>query len=74
MQIRGRPAGHFTAHICPLSSTEPATIMEEAVSIANAITESGDIVSLSPASASFDSYADFEARGNHFKQLVQALQ
>lgn len=33
MQIRGRPAGHFTAHICPLSSTEPATIMEEAVSI-----------------------------------------
>lgn len=50
-----------------------AASMEEAVAIANAITEKGDIVSLSPASASFDMYADFEARGNHFKQLVQKL-
>ena len=60
--------------LLPQLSIYHASTMEEAVSIANAITESGDIVSLSPASASFDSYADFEARGNHFKQLVQALQ
>lgn len=33
----------------------------------------GDIVTLSPACASFDAYPNFEARGQHFKQLVQAL-
>lgn len=50
-----------------------ASNMEDAVAIAKAISSVGDIVTLSPASASFDLYADFEARGNHFKQLVQAL-
>jgi UDP-N-acetylmuramoylalanine--D-glutamate ligase len=30
-------------------------------------------VLLSPACASFDQYRDFEARGDHFRQLVQAL-
>ena len=35
--------------------------------------EPGDIVMLSPASPSFDSYSGFEERGRHFKQLVNAL-
>jgi len=30
-------------------------------------------VLLSPACASFDQYSDFEARGDHFRQLVQTL-
>jgi UDP-N-acetylmuramoylalanine--D-glutamate ligase len=30
-------------------------------------------VLLSPACASFDQYSDFEARGDHFRQLVLAL-
>jgi UDP-N-acetylmuramoylalanine--D-glutamate ligase len=30
-------------------------------------------VLLSPACASFDQYSDFEARGDHFRQLVHAL-
>jgi UDP-N-acetylmuramoylalanine--D-glutamate ligase len=30
-------------------------------------------VLLSPACASFDQYSDFEARGDHFRQLVAAL-
>ena len=29
--------------------------------------------SMSPASASFDLYKDFDARGKHFKALVNAL-
>ncbi|MBQ8739953.1 MAG: UDP-N-acetylmuramoyl-L-alanine--D-glutamate ligase [Clostridia bacterium] len=33
----------------------------------------GDIVTLSPACASFDAYPNFVARGNHFKQLVNEL-
>ncbi len=47
--------------------------MEEAVLQADKITRSGDIVFMSPASASFDMYPNFEVRGNHFKELVQAL-
>lgn len=47
--------------------------MEEAVAICRAEAQAGDIVSLSPASASFDLYANFAERGNHFKRLVNAL-
>lgn len=47
--------------------------MAEAVQIAYKNTGEGDIVTLSPASASFDAYANFEERGRHYKQLVNAL-
>ena len=47
--------------------------MEEAVALANRLAKEGDIVALSPASASFDLYSNFEKRGDHFKSLVQAL-
>lgn len=47
--------------------------MQEAVSAARDYSESGDIVSLSPACASFDMYRMFEERGNHFKKLVSEL-
>lgn len=50
-----------------------ADSMEEAVKLARTLSVPGDIVSLSPASASFDMYKDFEARGNHFMALVNAL-
>ncbi len=48
--------------------------MQEAVQKAREVAEKGDIVSLSPACASFDLYPDFEARGRHFKELVNAFQ
>lgn len=47
--------------------------MAEAVEKARENAVSGDIVSMSPASASFDLYKDFDARGKHFKALVNAL-
>lgn len=47
--------------------------MEEAVKLAYEAAGSGDIVSMSPACASFDMYKDFEAKGNHFKELVNKL-
>ena len=47
--------------------------MEEAVALARAAAKPGDIVSLSPASASFDAYPNFEARGRHYKQVVNSL-
>lgn len=47
--------------------------IEEAVKRAHDIAESGDIVTLSPACASFDAYPNFVARGNHFKEVVNKL-
>lgn len=47
-----------------------AANMEEAVNAAREASQPGDIVSLSPASAAFDLYKNFEDRGKHFKELV----
>lgn len=47
--------------------------MAEAVQAARENAVSGDIVSLSPACASFDMYRMFEERGKHFKQCVNDL-
>ncbi len=47
--------------------------MEEAVAAADAMAQNEDIVFMSPASASFDMYKNFEERGNHFKRLVAEL-
>ena len=47
--------------------------ISEAVADAHKTAQSGDIVTLSPACASFDKYPNFVARGNHFKQLVNEL-
>ncbi|MNI61187.1 UDP-N-acetylmuramoylalanine--D-glutamate ligase [compost metagenome] len=47
--------------------------LEECVDYAKKIAKSGDIVVLSPASASFDLYKNFEERGDHFKGLVEEL-
>lgn len=48
--------------------------MEEAVALCRRLAKPGDIVTLSPASASFDLYPNFEVRGDHFKRLVQELE
>lgn len=45
----------------------------EAVEKAHTTASAGDIVTLSPACASFDKYPNFAARGNHFKELVNKL-
>ena len=47
--------------------------METAVAAAAAEAEPGETVLLAPACASFDQYRSFEARGDHFAALVDAL-
>lgn len=47
--------------------------LARAVDIARKAARPGEIVLLSPACASFDTYRDFEERGRHFKSLVVAL-
>lgn len=47
--------------------------LEEAVNEAKEISEDGDIVTLSPACASFDMFPNFAVRGNKFKEIVNSL-
>ena len=47
--------------------------LENAVNIAKQKSKPGQIVLLSPASASFDAFKNFEDRGNKFKQYVNNL-
>ena len=44
-----------------------------AVTAAAAAAAPGEVVLLSPACASYDQYPDFEARGAHFRRLVEEL-
>jgi UDP-N-acetylmuramoylalanine--D-glutamate ligase len=45
--------------------------LEAALAAARAAARPGEVVLLSPACASFDQYADYEARGEHFRALVE---
>ncbi|WPC41794.1 UDP-N-acetylmuramoyl-L-alanine--D-glutamate ligase [Clostridium sp. JS66] len=47
--------------------------LEKALSSARGFAKEGDIITLSPACASFDMFPNFEARGNKFKELVKEL-
>lgn len=48
--------------------------LDEGVAYAVAHAKEGDIVTLSPACASFDAFPNFEVRGRYFKKLIAALQ
>jgi UDP-N-acetylmuramoylalanine--D-glutamate ligase len=50
----------------------PYGTLERAVEAAAAAAAPGEVVLLSPACASYDQFADFEARGRAFKELVVA--
>ncbi len=51
-----------------------ASSLEEAVSLCRAHAERGDIVSLSPACASFGMFPNFETRGERFREIVNGLE
>jgi len=68
--------GHSARAFALQLGTTPHEICETldlAVARAAAEAEAGEVVLLAPAAASFDQYKDFEARGDHFRALVQAL-
>ena len=48
--------------------------MEDAVAAARVAAPPGGVVLLAPGCASFDQYSGFEARGEHFRSLVNALE
>lgn len=47
--------------------------IRDAVLKAHKMSEEGDIVTLSPACASFDKFPNFTVRGNYFKEIVNEL-
>ena len=56
-----------------LTSIACASDFENALYQAAQISEPGDVVLLSPGCTSFDSFHDFEERGNYFKKWVNNL-
>lgn len=68
----GEAAGSIEKALSGAVAVERSKTMEEAVRRANALARPGDTVLLSPACASFDQYANFEERGNHFARLARA--
>jgi len=71
----GRAATDITHAFEGLCPTSIATSMKEAVTMADELAVMGDVVLLSPACASFDWYptGGYPARGDDFRQLVEAL-
>jgi UDP-N-acetylmuramoylalanine--D-glutamate ligase len=54
-------------------SDDLATAVKQARELARKEGREGAVVLLSPACASFDQFANFEARGDAFRDLVEAL-
>lgn len=63
----------FHELLAPHMPVERSEMMGAAVHSAAAQAQPGDVIMLSPACASFDQFKDFEARGDAFRAIVEAL-
>jgi UDP-N-acetylmuramoylalanine--D-glutamate ligase len=69
----GDAGPRFADLLEPSMPVHRSEMMCEAIRQAIEEAKPGDVVLLSPACASFDQFRDFEARGDAFRQLVDAL-
>ena len=73
----GATAGQIRAAVENCDMVQPEITdcgkFENAVKAAAAAAEAGDVVLMSPASASFDEFKNFAVRGNFFKKLIMEL-
>ncbi|MGE5726789.1 MAG: UDP-N-acetylmuramoyl-L-alanine--D-glutamate ligase [Acidobacteriota bacterium] len=69
----GAAAEKIESHLGGIVEVVRAGTLDVAVKRAAASAESGDVVLLAPACASFDQFENYEQRGRVFKQTVQAL-
>ncbi len=68
----GEAAGRLAEDLDGAVPLVAAGDLSTAVALAEQAAEAGDVILLSPACASFDQYRDFEARGEHFRNLLPA--
>jgi UDP-N-acetylmuramoylalanine--D-glutamate ligase len=72
--IQNRLAPQFIAgSLNKQTKVQFAKSLAEAVTLANKLSESGDVVLLSPACASYDMFENYEQRGHQFAELVKSL-
>lgn len=71
--LYGESRQRFRSALEGLVPLKIATSFEDAVQQAHNWSEKGDTVLLSPACSSYDLFANFEVRGERFKQLVNDL-
>ena len=72
----GKTAGRIRDALAAAGYTDvtmAGTDFAKAIHMAREMSEEGGAVLMSPACASFDMFKDFEARGNQFKEIVNAL-
>jgi UDP-N-acetylmuramoylalanine--D-glutamate ligase len=73
----GDTAERLAAELAPARETgielHRCVDLEDAVGRAATAATPGEVVLLSPACASFDAFVDYEARGDRFRELVEAL-
>ena len=69
----GAAAAKIESQIGGAAEIEPAKTLENAVRRASELAQSGDIVLLAPACASFDQFQNYEHRGRVFKEVVHSL-
>jgi UDP-N-acetylmuramoylalanine--D-glutamate ligase len=69
----GEATTRIAEAMAPFDRVIRAATFREAVESAAREAESGDLVMLSPACASFDMFADYRDRGRQFKDLVMKL-
>ena len=67
---------YFSSGKCPEDcrpEIHPVPLFDDAVKAAHTLAKKGDTVLLSPASASFDAFENFEKRGERFAELVRSF-
>jgi UDP-N-acetylmuramoylalanine--D-glutamate ligase len=69
----GEAAGAIARDVGDTVPVKQAGALAEAVRIASELAEPGDVVLLSPGCASFDEFADYEARGDAFARIVDSM-
>jgi len=72
--LMGEDASLIEGMLADVAPIAHVNDMKAAVMKAHSLSQAGDVVLLSPACASFDMYAGFEARGNAFVDAVYELQ
>jgi UDP-N-acetylmuramoylalanine--D-glutamate ligase len=70
----GAAAEKIKKQIAGSVAVEHAGTLERAVEIASHAAQTGDVVLLAPACASFDQFQNYEHRGRAFKELVAQLE